>query len=205
MPSGTAGQAALVSFRSCRTTAAVACSACGAPAPDGGGLALLNETCPPSQNADPCQRCDDEKCCAADDACNAQPECVAIIDCFHQAVSLGDLSTCLAMHPAGALTFTQRFACREVLCTSTPACPPASPGSGIPPCDLCVISQCPDTFAELVGTPDGYDLYLVCVGSQCGPISDMSCLFTCRDMYPEAAPAFDAWFLCATQRCPSAC
>jgi hypothetical protein len=206
-PSGTAGQEAVASFQGCRGGVAAACAACGAAPADGGGIALLNETCPPSQKTDPCARCDDEKCCAADDACNASPECAAILACLPTTPTYGDVAGCVAMHPAGALVFTQRFACRLILCTATAAC--GGPGT-LGECDACFIPACPDTFAELVGTPDGFDLYYTCRGGPCAMITTdvqqyLDCLAMCRKMYPAAALAFDDWYLCATTRCPTHC
>jgi hypothetical protein len=207
-PSGTAGQQAVASFQGCRSgVAAAACAACGAAPADGGGIALLNETCPPSQKTDPCARCDDEKCCAADDACNANPECVAAIACLPDNATYGDLSTCMAMHPAGAMAFAQRFACRQVLCTATPAC--GGPGT-LATCDACFIPACPDTYAELVGTPDGYDLYYACFRGTCEMFKTsvtqyLDCIVMCKQMYPSEARAFDDWYVCATTRCPTAC
>jgi hypothetical protein len=169
-------------------------------------IPLLEESCPPSQATDPCVQCDQEKCCTVDDACTKSPECTAIIACIPNSATYEDVSTCMGMHPAGADAFAQRTACRQVLCSYTPACM----GSTKPPaCDACYLAHCPDSFAELIGTPDGFDIYYTCYGGPCAMIQDVAqfetCLAMCRTMYPSAVTAFDDFLLCQSARCPTDC
>jgi hypothetical protein len=206
-PTGSAGQQAVATLNACWTGSAASCSACGSAKADAGLIPLLQETCPPAQDTDTCVRCDHEKCCTVDDACTKNPECVAVINCLPDTATYGDVATCMMMHPGGALAFTQRFACRQVLCTTTSACPTATKPL---PCDACYLAHCPDSFAELVGTEDGFDLYYTCYGGPCAMIQNdvkqfEACLAMCRTMYPSAATAFDDFLLCESTRCPTDC
>ncbi len=201
-PTGTAGQQAKATLDACRAgTAAIACAACGDPPPDGGLIPLLEETCPPSQETDPCLKCDHESCCTIDDACTASKECSAIIDCLNTATTTPEVLACVNDHPGGAGIFAQRFACRDVHCTNTVACLGKPPGA----CAVCEVTQCPDVFAELVGTPDGLNLLYGCVLSGCqgltNPDQYVACLQTCKGKFPAAGLAFDDFFLCASTRC----
>ena len=103
--------------------------------------------------------------------------------------------------PGRRQAFTQRSACRQVLCTNPTNCP----GTKLSSCDACFLAACPDSFAELIGTPDGFALYYTCLGGPCAAATDPaqleSCILTCEGMYPDASAAFDDFYLCASTRC----
>lgn len=192
-------------LNTCRTTGpGAACSACGA---DAGGNPIIHQTCPTGTDTNPCYLCEDNNCCHTYDACAADSECTALKTCLKDCYAPGpdggvDAGAqgcslfCNGQYPKGVAHWAERRTCMDVHCLKE--C-----GAGTPdPCVSCAMSKCPEAYANLHGTQDGYLLWDCTALCATG---DKTCIDACIAKYPSAKAAFDAFGLCNVTRCGTQC
>lgn len=185
---------------------ATECAECGVPTTPQDDT--LNQVCEPRKEEPPtpCRACYWEKCCDTWDACynGENPDCDAlatcVIACEEQELD-PCVSACFEEHPDSVATLLEQSACSVSQCNADQVdCNEAARDA----CDVCIYETCGDPFVEMLGTGEGYLLWL-CL-ADCGESGGgVPCTEACFEAHPDGAEDAFLWGECIEVRCESLC
>lgn len=199
-PKTSAGSDAVRALESCRTYATgVNCTDCGASGTDN---PILHQQCPKSNDSNACTACYFDHCCDTFDTCEQNADCQGMTDCTDACplnMSLADCTeSCFKKLPNGKVPYAEDFACWNMFCGEICGFP--SPYSAA--CMSCRQASCANAQLACDSDPECFLLSL-CV-SECGITTQ--CIDQCAQAHSDKTlELFEAQFVCAQQKCPSAC